>query len=117
MPIKYTCTVTRPSGDVRFFQGNDNFWELPETVSYVTNTYESTGKLLSTACTDLDQLTTVWIEYWDTTESMNEFLADTFLDQRTVETNQHRQENNITVTHATEEVSIDSVPVGVFYRL
>jgi hypothetical protein len=112
MPIKITYTATRPSYDIAF--SDDDFWGLSEIVSHMENTYETTGKLLSTSFDDSDKLVHIWIEYWNTMESLEEFLADTLLNQGMASRDQYRKENNIKTTYVTEDVSIDSVPVGVF---
>jgi len=112
MPIKVTYTSTRPSSDVEF--SNDNFWGSFEVISHMENTYETTGKLLSTAFDESGELNYVWVEYWNTLQSLEEFLSDTLLNQGMASRNQYREENNIKTTYVTEDVSIDSVSVGVF---
>ena len=110
MPIKVTYTSTRPSSDVAFYI--DNF----DAVSYMANTYQTTGKLLATSFDDSDILTWVWTEWWADTESLEEFLADTFINQGMINRTLHRERENIKTTYVTEDVLISSVPVGVFYN-
>jgi hypothetical protein len=115
MPIKETFTMTRASKDV-VFQSDDNFWDSADTVSYIANVYESSGKLLATSCDKSDDLTLVWVDYWDTMESMIEFEKDPFFAQGRINQTGYRDEKNIETESTIEEVSIDSVPVGVFFR-
>jgi hypothetical protein len=114
MSIKNTFTMTRTSKDVAF-QSDDNFWDSADTVSYITNAYKSTGKLLANSCDSSDDLTLVWIEYWNTTESLREFLEDPFFAQGQISQARYREEKNIETTSVIEDVSIDSVPVGIFF--
>jgi hypothetical protein len=112
MPIKATSTSTRPSTNVAYHI--DDFSNSFDVISYMENNYRTTGKLLATSFDNSDVLTNVWTEWWDSMESLNEFLADTVLNQGLIERNLHREANNIQTTYTTEEVSIDAVPVGVF---
>ena len=113
MTVKITYTSTRPAKEIAFYA--EEFWSLPEIISHMKTTYEDTGKLLGTSFEDSeDTLTHVWIEYWDSQESIDQFLADTYLNQGMTARTEYRNQNGIVMTSVTEQV--DSAPIGVFYR-
>jgi len=114
MPIKVTVTSTRPSGDVRF--SPNDFWKAPEIISHIQTVYENTGKLLFTTNIDLPpggempKLTNIWIEYWDSQESIDQYWSDPmFTDEYELRRN-YKAANNIITTVIVDQISENEVP-------
>ena len=114
MPIKVTYTTTRPSGEVRF--SPNNFWKTPEVISHVQTVYENTGKLLFTTNIDLPiggqmpKLTNIWIEYWDSQESIDQYWSDPMFTGDNELKKSYKAANNIVTTITSEEVAESVVP-------
>ena len=114
MPIKVTYTTTRPSGEVRF--SPNDFWKTPEIISYVQTVYENTGKLLFTTNIDLPpggempKLTNIWIEYWDSQESVDQYWSDPMFTGDNELKKSYKAANNIVTTINVEHISEDEVP-------
>jgi hypothetical protein len=114
MPIKVTVTLTRPSGAVRF--SPNNFWKTPEVISHLQTVYENTGKLLFTTSIDLPpggempKLTNIWIEYWDSQESVDQYWSDPMFTGDNELKKSYKAANNIVTTIIVEQISESEVP-------
>ena len=115
MPIKVTYTTIKPEPNMMFFP--EQFWGRPEIVSYIKTTYQDTGKLLATDHSlSTDELTSIWIEYWDSQESCDQYLADEMFVAAINSRTEYRTLNNIQFSADTQEVDISQISVGSYYN-
>jgi quinol monooxygenase YgiN len=118
MPIKvtYTTIKTKEDGPNEFFP--EKFWSRPEIVSHIETTYKETEKLLSTDHSlSEDAMTSVWIEYWDSQESCDQYLSDPLFADAIKARIEYRTLHEIQFNADTQEIDINKISVGSYYTV
>ena len=82
--IKVIATYTRPNNTVEW--ANALGWgeqdDAEEIHAYFNTTYIETGKQISRSTKKIDELTAKSVTVWDSQASFDQFLADTFINEK-----------------------------------